>query len=176
MGNNRKIVCYIAASVDGYIATPDDSLDWLRRTEGEGDAGYSEFMATIDTLVCGRRTYDWVVEKEGGFPYKEQTCYVFTSSSHEKRNHIHFINENVRLFADRLKSQEGKNIWLIGGRRLLHEFLKERLVDEFIISIAPVVIGKGIPLFKEMDFEIDFTLKSVRRYGQFAQLHYEIKK
>ena len=62
--DNRKIVCYIAASLDGYIATEDDSLDWLFKVEGEGDAGYAEFMETIDTVVMGRRTYDWVMEME----------------------------------------------------------------------------------------------------------------
>ncbi|RNF38703.1 dihydrofolate reductase family protein [Planococcus salinus] len=176
MDSSRKIICYIAASLDGYIATPDDSLDWLMKTEGEGDAGYAEFMETIDTIICGKRTYDWVVEREGEFPYKEQTCYVFTRTPGEPESHVRFVNEDIALFADKLKRQDGENIWLVGGSQLLHEFLKRKLVDEFIISIAPVVIGKGIPLFQELEFEIDFTLKSVKRYGQFAQMHYEVQQ
>lgn len=175
MEHHRKIVCYIAASMDGYIAAPNDSLDWLMKTEGEGDAGYAGFMETVDTLICGRRTYDWVVEREGAFPYQEQTCYVFTHSPGEE-SQVKFVNEDIKLFGDKLKAQDGKNIWLIGGSQLLHQFLKAELVDEFVISIAPVVIGKGIPLFQELDFEIDFVLKDVRRYGQFAQLHYEKKR
>lgn len=64
MSNNRKLLLYIAASLDGYIATEDDSLEWLFKMEGEGDNGYSEFFSTVDTILMGRRTYDWLIEKE----------------------------------------------------------------------------------------------------------------
>ena len=174
MESERKIVCYIAASLDGYIATKDDSLEWLFKTEGEGDAGYGEFIKTIDTVVMGRRTYDWVMEAENGeFPYQDITSYVYTSSSAEDNPFVKFTNQDVSGLVKELKERPGKNIWVVGGSSLLHSFVKKDLVDEWIISIAPVLIGKGIPLFQEFDFEITLKLKSVRSYGQFAQLHYE---
>lgn len=174
MKNERKIVCYIAASLDGYIATEDDSLEWLFKTEGEGDAGYGEFMKTIDTVVMGRRTYDWVMEAESGqFPYQDITSYVYSSSSAKDDPFVKFTNQDVLSFVKEIKEKPGKNIWVIGGSSLLHNFVQKNLIDEWIISIAPVLIGKGIPLFREFDFEIPLKLKSVKSYGQFAQLHYE---
>ncbi|TWT04406.1 dihydrofolate reductase [Planococcus sp. CPCC 101016] len=174
MESERKIVCYIAASLDGYIATEDDSLEWLFKTEGEGDAGYTEFMKTIDTVVMGRRTYDWVMEAENGkFPYQETASYVYTSSSAGDNPYVTFTNRDIPSFVKEIKEKPGKNIWVIGGSNLLRSFVKENLIDEWIISIAPVLIGKGIPLFQQFDFEIPLKLKTVKSYGQFAQLHYE---
>lgn len=176
MNNKRKVVCYIAASLDGYIATEDDSLEWLFKTAGEeeGDAGYDEFMETIDTVVMGRRTYDWVMEAEDGkYPYQGIASYVFTSSSAEENPYVKFTNQDIPSFVKDLREKPGKDIWVIGGSKLLHGFLKEDLIDEWIISLAPVLIGKGIPLFQQQDVERRLKLKSVKSYGQFAQLHYE---
>ncbi|WP_033544004.1 dihydrofolate reductase family protein [Planococcus sp. CAU13] len=175
MSDNRKIVCYIAQSLDGYIATEDDSLDWLFKVEGEGDAGYSEFMETIDTVVMGRRTYDWVMEMEKGeYPYPGLKSYIFsrTVSPNASSENIEFTDMDIPAFADKLKSQPGKNIWVIGGSRLLADFMESGLIDEFIISIAPIIIGKGIPLFQKSDLMTEYKLKDIKRYGEFAQLHY----
>ncbi|WP_203340649.1 dihydrofolate reductase family protein [Planococcus beijingensis] len=176
MENKRKVVCYIAESLDGYIATEDDSLEWLFKSEveGGGDAGYAEFMENIDTVIMGRRTYDWVMEAENGnYPYQELTSYVFTSSTPQENSNVIFTNQEIPSFLEDLRKKPGKDIWVIGGSKLLHEFIKEDLVDEWIISIAPVLIGKGIPLFQTFDFELRLLLKEVKMYGQFAQLHYE---
>lgn len=176
MDERRKIVLFIAASLDGYIATEEDSLDWLFKVEGEGDNGYSEFIETVDTILIGRRTYDWLMDKESGnFPYKHQKCYVFSRTLAGKNENVEFVNDDIASFARKLKETEGKNIWIVGGGDLLHYFIKEKLVDEFIITIAPVIIGRGIPLFKEIDFELELRLKDIRRYNQFAELHYELK-
>ncbi|MBT2571380.1 dihydrofolate reductase family protein [Planococcus sp. ISL-110] len=176
METERKIICYIATSLDGYIAAEDDSLEWLFETAGEGDAGYAEFMETIDTVIMGRRTYDWVMAAENGkFPYQGLASYVFTTSAAEENPFVKFTDQDIPSFAEGLKDKPGKDIWVIGGSNLLHSFVKENLIDEWIISIAPVLIGKGIPLFQEFDFEIRLKLKSVKAYGQFAQLHYERK-
>lgn len=172
----RKVVVYIATSLDGYIATNDDSLDWLFRGEIEGDAGYSEFLESVDTVLIGRRTYDWVMDQEkGNYPYKGIESYVFTKRAQENTEHVSFINEDISTFTLELKKQEGKTIWLVGGGEIIHTLMREKLVDGFIISIAPSLIGKGIPLFKESDIEQDLLLTSVKQYGQFAQLHYEVK-
>lgn len=176
MSQERKIILYIAASLDGYIATENDSLDWLFKVEGEGDNGYSEFLATIDTILIGRRTYDWVMDAEqGNFPYKTQKCYVFSKTLTRSAENVEFINGNIKNFTRELKETPGENIWIVGGGDLLHYFIKERLVDEFIITIAPTIIGRGIPLFKEIDFEMELRLKNTRRFNQFVELHYELK-
>lgn len=176
MLSKRKLVLYIATSLDGYIATEDDSLEWLFKTEGEGDNGYSEFYNTVDTILIGRRTYDWIIEQEkGNFPYKNKKCYVFSKTESGKNENVEFINEDVVEFTNKIKRLDGGNIWLVGGGNLLHSFIKERLVDEFIITIAPTLIGHGIELFKKNDFELELKLRNIRKFNQFVELHYEVK-
>ena len=81
MSKKRNLILFIASSLDGYIATKDESLEWLYNVEGEGDNGYSEFYDTVDTILMGKRTYDWVLNQDlKEFPYKNKECYVFTRS------------------------------------------------------------------------------------------------
>jgi dihydrofolate reductase len=177
LSNNRKVVLYIATSLDGYIATEEESLEWLFKVEGEGDAGYEEFYEHVDTIIMGRKTYDWIMKMENGkFPYPNKQCFVFSKSMMGKNEYVEFVDEDVESFMNKLNMVEGKNIWVVGGGELLHYFLKEKLVDEFIITLAPTLIGKGIPLFKETDYEIELTLTDMKRFNQFAQLHYVLKK
>ncbi|MED3656019.1 dihydrofolate reductase family protein [Heyndrickxia sporothermodurans] len=75
-----------------------------------------------------------------------------------------------------LKSQPSKNIWIVGGGELLHSFIQENLVDELIVTVAPTIIGKGISLFKEGDYQLDLSLKGTRNFNQFVELHYEVKR
>ncbi|WP_366163893.1 dihydrofolate reductase family protein [Bacillus infantis] len=177
MKNPRNIVLFIAQSLDGYIATKEDSLEWLFKVEGEGDNGYSEFYEKIDTIIMGKRTYDWIMKYEKGqFPYKNKDCYVFTRSQVENTADVKFVNEDIVNFANSLKKEEGKNIWVVGGGELLHTFLKEKLLDELFITIAPSIIGDGIPLFKSGDYELDLKLKGTRTFNQFVEIHYTVKK
>lgn len=174
--DQRKIVVFIATSLDGYIATEDESLDWLFKVEGEGDNGYSEFYETVDTIVMGRKTYDWIKEKEkDNFPYKNKKCYVYTKTLKGRNQDVEFISGNVLDFVKTLKETNGKNIWIVGGGELLFFFIKEGLVDEYFITIAPTLIGKGIPLFKQFDNTIELKLLGIKRYNQFVELHYEPK-
>ncbi|MHC0035403.1 dihydrofolate reductase family protein [Pseudoneobacillus sp. C159] len=174
MNQNRKIFMFIAASLDGYIATKEESLEWLFKVEGEGDNGYSEFYQTIDTIIMGKKTYDWIMNQEqGNFPYKNKQCYVFTRANHDDTEYVKFVNGDVVEFVDSL---DGQNIWVVGGGELLYFFLKEQLVDEIIVTLAPVLIGNGIPLFREAEYYLDLKLKGTRTFNQFVELHYEVKK
>lgn len=176
MGPTRKLVLFIAPSLDGYIATKDESLEWLFNVEGEGDNGFSEFYQTVDTVLLGKRTYDWIMKQElKEFPYKNKECYVFTTSSMKNTNDVKVVHGDITTFVNELKKQDGKNIWLVGGGELLHTFLQENLVDELIITIAPTLIGKGIPLFREGDYQCNLSLKGIRTFNQFVELHYEVK-
>lgn len=177
MNVQRHVVLFIASSLDGYIATDDESMDWLNSVEGEGDNGFSEFYETVDTVLLGKRTYDWIMRLDlEEFPYKDKDCYVFTRSSLEDTDDVTFIRTDIGGFIDELKKQHGKNIWLVGGGDLLHSFIQEKLVDELIITVAPRILGGGIPLFKEGDSRLDLSLKRVRHFNQFVELHYEVRK
>ncbi|KAA0550390.1 dihydrofolate reductase [Bacillus sp. BGMRC 2118] len=172
----RKVALFIATSLDGYIATVEDSLEWLFNVEGEGDSGYSEFYETVDTIILGRRTYDWIMEHENGnFPYKNKQCYVFSENISGQTEFVQFVNEDVAQFTKFLKDKPGGKIWIVGGGKLLQDFVKENLIDEYLITVAPSIIGDGIPLFKQGDYEVDLILRDVKQYNQFVQLTYEKK-
>lgn len=176
---NRKLTLFIATSLDGYIATKEDSLEWLFAVDGEGDNGYSAFYETIDTIILGKRTYQWLLDfesEEFPFPYKDKECYVFTNSNLPVHEHATFINEDVTPFLQKLKEKPGKNIWLVGGGELIHSFYEKDLIDEIIVTVSPVLLGNGIPLFKESTHSLNLTLKKAQTFNQFVELHYEVKR
>jgi dihydrofolate reductase len=175
MSKQSKLVFYGAISLDGYLARENHSLDWLFGTEGEEETGYQDFYDSVDTILMGRSTYDQIaILSPEKFPYEGKACYVFSRTMTGQDEHVTFINEDITDFTQSLKEQEGKRIWVVGGGEVLKPLLK--LVDEFIIQIAPTIIGKGIPLFVPGDQENKLTLVDVRRYKQFAELHYEAKR
>ncbi|MCH1624431.1 dihydrofolate reductase family protein [Ferdinandcohnia quinoae] len=177
MNQNRNVVLFIASSLDGYIATKDESLQWLFDVEGEGDNGISEFYDTVDTLLMGKKTYDWLMKQEmEEFPYTNKECYVFSRSSYEDTENVKFVNDDIKNFVNTLKNKDGNNIWVLGGGELLHSFIQEDLVDEIIITFAPTILGNGIPLFKEGNRQLDLSLKGTRKFNQFIELHYEVKR
>ena len=100
---------YIAASLDGYIATEDHNLDWLFAIEGDGDNGFSDFYETVDTFLLGRTTYDWIMKQENGdFPYKNKECYVFSNICKNDNEFVKFINDDIVSFVSTLKSKDGR--------------------------------------------------------------------
>ncbi|MGE7623869.1 dihydrofolate reductase family protein [Viridibacillus sp. NPDC096237] len=172
---SREVILYIGVSLDGFIAKEDDDLQWLYEVEGEGDNGYSEMYATIDTTIMGKRTYDYVIEHAESFPYPEKKNYVFTTSDQGSNEYVDFVNEDVVAFTKKLKDQKGAKIWMVGGASILDDFIKENLIDEYIITVTPHILGSGIPLFREKNPQINLTLIDTKRFGQFVQLHYIVK-
>lgn len=172
----RKFVLFIASTLDGYIATKDHNLDWLFNVEGEGDNGISQFYHTIDTIIMGKTTYDWIMEYEDVFPYKDKECYIFSRTPKEDTEYVSFVNQDVISFSKELKSKSGKNIWIMGGSELISNFINEKLVDEIRVTVAPVLLGSGIPLFKENSFQTLLRLNGINRFNQFVELHYEVSK
>lgn len=173
---SREIVLYIAASLDGFIAKEDDDLQWLEDTEGEGDAGYGELYQSIDTVIMGNKTYDYVLKHTETFPYLDKKCYVFSTSEKGSDEYVEFVNEDVVRFTKKLKEQEGTKIWMVGGSGILDAFIKENLIDEYIITVTPHILGSGIPLFKDKNPQIDLKLVDMKQFGQFAQLYYKVNQ
>lgn len=175
-----KIQCYIAQSIDGYIARKDHSIDWLENIsvpEGS-DMGYSDFYAGIDTVIMGRKTYDEVMGFDVPWPYADAKSFVVTS---DKDHKIHTPNTELvhrvdDQFITHLKANSKSNIWLIGGGGLVTQFMKLHALDELIITIIPIVLGGGIPLFPSESPETQFDLIKVSDFGNGAvALHY-VKK
>jgi dihydrofolate reductase len=140
-----EVVYYVAASVDGYIATPDGAVDWLApfHTDGE-DHGYNAFLATLGGIVMGRRTYDQV-RGFGPWPYTGLDCRVVTSrplpDAPDRVTPVASPAEAVAGWADR-------RVWLVGGTALLDGFRAARLVREYHVFVMPVLLGAGVPLFR----------------------------
>jgi dihydrofolate reductase len=135
---------FIATSLDGFIASPDGGLGWLRPFEHE-DHGYAAFFAGVDALVIGRGTYDTVL----GFsewPYGNKRLIVFTSRPGDPRHGEELWRGTPRALVDRLEREGVRRVYLDGGA-LIRSFLRENLVDELTINTIPIVLGSGIPLF-----------------------------
>ncbi|MBZ4188917.1 dihydrofolate reductase family protein [Niabella beijingensis] len=148
----RKLSLFIATSLDGYIAKPNDDLSFLKLVEKEGeDYGYKEFIETIDTLIIGRRTYDYVVKEIGASHYDngERNVYVITRTERPNIGKTTFYTGNLTELVQQLKSENGKNIYCDGGAEVINDLLKHDLIDEFIISVIPVLLGNGTRLFKD---------------------------
>ncbi|CCH52913.1 hypothetical protein BN8_01954 [Fibrisoma limi BUZ 3] len=144
----KTIKLLIATSLDGYIAGPDGDISWLTPFE-EVDYGYTDFIATIDTTLMGNTTYQHVLTF-GDFPYKDKTNYVFTrqaTTPEPGAPYVQFVSTDVAEFVSRLKQQNGLGIWLVGGSQLNAALLEASLIDEILLFLIPVTIGRGIPLF-----------------------------
>lgn len=166
----RKIVAYLAVSADGFIARPDGDVEWLNRRPNTVDYGYAKFQASIDTIVLGRGTYDWAAayqKKHGGRVFDTRTAhYCFTHRPPRKPlEGVRFTSEPVKKFAQRLRAERGKNIWMMGGGELIASFLDAGEIDEFQLHLIPTLIGKGIPLIAPRHRDIDLELLAAKKYG-----------
>lgn len=176
----RTLSLFIAASLDGYIAKPNDDLSFLKRVEKEGeDYGYAAFTSTIDTIILGRKTYDWVLGKIGTSHYDngERDVYVITRTARPAVGKTKFYTGDLAELVRELKGKSGKNIYCDGGAEIIDELLKSDLVDELIISVIPVLVGDGTRLFKDGRPEQELELVNTKTFDTgLTQLHYRRKR
>lgn len=170
-----KTTLYIASSIDGYIATKDHSVDWLSVVEdGEEDYGYNEFYNNIDAIVMGRKTYDFILQ-HSDWPYAGKQSFVFTSQKLiTDRKDIEFLHGDIKTGFNKIISSGHNNIWLVGGGLLNTEFLNNNLIDEIILSIIPIVLGEGIPLFPKANQQVLKFIQATNYKSGLVQLKYEI--
>ena len=180
------VTIHMAASLDGFIARKDGSVDWLE-TADEFEAGdamdpefVAEFLKTIDCYVMGSRTYETALNFEAqgsGWAYGDKPTFVLTSRGLRKaRDTIEFYSGDlVRLVNDRLRPAF-RNIWFVGGGSVSGECLRLGLADEVRYSIVPVVIGEGIPFFAGLDQDCALHLLEVKAYKSgMVALRHEVK-
>ena len=157
----RKVILFIATSLDGYIASKDGSVDWLFTY---GDYGTTAFIKTIDTILMGRKTYEQAVGFGLGY-FKGKKIYVFTKSKKQKAaNGCEIINEDAISFTKQLFRKKGKNIWLMGGGELASTFQRANLINEYNLFVHPIVLGEGIPLFNNLPKVSTLKFKSYKRF------------
>lgn len=178
---------YTATSLDGFIATEDNSLDWLFPLGDINDTGYPAFIAQVGALAMGSTTYKWMLRHVGQvseqmgspWPYRQPT-WVFTHQNLPivKGAEIHFVQGSVKSAHSQMSHAAGeKNVWVVGGGDLAGQFHDAGLLDEAIIQVASVTLGKGKQLFPREVTNPPWQLLSARRIGPgFAELHYKLPK
>jgi len=167
----RKLVLFIASSLDGYIARPDGGVDWLFTDQ---DYGYQAFYDSVDGILLGRRTYDQALSV-GDYPYPGKRAWVFSSRPLSWMGEgVEAVSEPVGDYVARLKQEAGGKLWLVGGAALIKTCLERDLIDEFIVSIHPLILGGGIPLFPSTESSRRLTLTSVQTFDTgLVQVSYE---
>jgi dihydrofolate reductase len=182
-----KTQYYTATSLDGFIATEDDSLDWLFPLGDLNNSSYPAFISEVGALAMGSATYEWMVRnaekvaKETGSPWPyTQPAWVFSSRKLPAivSANIRFVNGDVRQIHAEMRAAAGsKNIWIVGGGDLAGQFYDVGLLDELIIQIGSATLGKGKPLFPRRVLSPVLRLVSVRQMGAgMAELRYEVHK
>jgi dihydrofolate reductase len=187
-----KTIYYTASSLDGFLATEDDSLAWLfalgASVEGEhgSDSGYATFIAGVGALAMGSVTYEWLlrhpeqVAAEAGSPWPyPQPTWVFTTRSLPRIDgaDVRFVRGDVRpVHHEMRRAAEARNVWIVGGGELAGQFHDAGLLDEMVVQIGSAILGCGKPLFPRRLFVPSLRLLGVRRLGaELVELHYALK-
>ena len=182
-----KTQYFTATSLDGFIATEDDSLEWLFPLGDLNTSSYPEFISEVGALAMGSATYEWMVrnaekvaaETGSSWPYT-QPAWIFSSRKLPviEGADIRFVNGNVRqVHAEMRAAAGGKNIWIVGGGDLAGQFYDVGLLDELIVQIGSATLGKGKPLFPRRVLSPNLHLVSVRQLGTgMAELRYDVHK
>ena len=182
-----KTQYYTATSLDGYLATEDDSLDWLFPLGDLDNSSYPEFLSGVGALAMGSSTYEWMVrnpemvsaETGSAWPYS-QPAWIFSRRELPiiEGTDIRFVQGDVRpVHADMRSAAGTKNIWIVGGGDLAGQFHDAGLLDELIIQVGSVTLGQGKPLFPRRVLSPVLRLTDVRQMGEgMVELRYSIRK
>ena len=174
--NKRKLVLYISMSLDGFLATKDDDLSFLSIVAKEGeDYGYVAFNNSVDTYIVGRKTYDTVLKLTGGTfpPSAQHDCYVITREDRGSENGVTFYNGDIEELVNRLKTENGKDIYCDGGGQIVKLLMEKNLIDEYRISVIPTVLGDGKRLFIGGTPPVNLTALPSKQYESgLVHLHY----
>jgi dihydrofolate reductase len=174
---------YTATTLDGFIADPDNSLDWLftRQREDDGPQNYGAFIAIVGALAMGATTYEWILDhefkgkdpSEWKWPY-DIPCWVFTHRQLQvvPEANVEFTSADVAAVHEEMVRAAGdRNVWIVGGGDLAGQFADAGLLDEVIVSIAPVTLGAGAPLLPR---RIELRLDELGRNGDFVSAKFSV--
>ena len=167
-----RIVYYVAASLDGFIADSSGGVDWLPDSDSS-HYGYAEFYAGVEALVMGRRTYDQVLSF-GDWPYSGKPAYVFTKSPRrDELPEVRFVEGSAVDFYREIAERYSGTVWLVGGADLADHFRQSGLIDEYQVFVIPIVLGQGVPLFGGPGMLTLLELESARAHADgVVQLRY----
>jgi dihydrofolate reductase len=169
----RRVILFIATSLDNYIAGPAGEIDWLFTDQ---DYGYTPFLAGVDTLLMGRKSYELCLTL-GPWAWPGRTTYVFSRSrAGEATEHARFTAEPPAELVARLRAEPGRHLWLLGGGELNAAFFAAGLVDEVVISIHPLLLGAGIALASRPIPRQQLALRTCETFPTgLVQLTYDVR-
>ena len=172
----RTVTFGVANSLDNFIARKDGAVDWLQSSD-EVRTRMAEYWKTIDTILMGRKTYEFAAAA-GMTSYGGLNTFVFSSTVKDSPDpRVQIIREEAGEFVRKLKEQPGKGICLLGGRLLANSLFKAGVIDEVGFNIHPVLLGSGVPLFLELDRQIDLELLDCKTLKSGCVLvSYRVKK
>jgi dihydrofolate reductase len=168
-----SFILYAACSVDGYIARDDGSADWLSKWDPV-EAGYNEFVDSVEGLVMGAKTYDQILTF-GDWPYGDKPCCVLSNQKRKPvRDCIEFFAGNVDEVVALFRDKDLKRIWIVGGASIYTQFHRKKYIDDYFIAVIPVILGSGIPIIQSCDLEVRLRLISSRAFNSGLVLnHYQ---
>lgn len=170
----RKIILNVAVSLDGFIEDANGQYDWCFTDQ---DYGMTDFMNSIDAILFGRKSYELVMKEDYAAHYKNYEQYVFSTTLQElnKDNNAILVNTDALSFIQTLKTKPGKKIWLFGGANLTSFCMQHQLIDELMLSVHPVLLGSGKPLFENLAKRTSLQLTNAVTFSSgLVQLYYDI--
>ena len=181
----RRVILDLAVTLDGFIEGENGEVDWCIM---DPEMEFNHFLDNIDTILYGRKSYDlWgkyspqndanETEKEMWEMVHSKEKYVFSRTQKGTENKVTFINNNIVEEVNKLKNQSGKDIWLYGGASLITTFINLGLVDEFRLSVHPVILGEGKPLFTDINQRINLQMVGSKKFSSgVVQLIYRLNR
>lgn len=181
----RRIILDLAVTLDGFIEGPQGEVDWCIM---DAEMGFNAFLNTIDTIFYGRKSYDlWgqyspkaeesEADKELWDIVHSKEKIVFSRNQKGNDQNVQYINDSIFEEVSKIKNKPGKDIWLYGGAGLITSFIQLGLVDEFRLSVHPIVLGEGKPLFNDINQRVNLKLVDTKRYNSgVVQLIYHLNE
>lgn len=171
----RKLVLALAVSLDGYIDGPNGEYDWCFMDQ---DYGMAEFMSGVDAVFVGRKTYEMSLGMEGdlsGVPKMEE--YVFSNTLDTVKEGSVLIKGDIKSEVEKIKKQQGKDIWLFGGASLTATLMNLKLIDEVHLGVHPILLGGGKPLIRDISERVNFKLINTKTYSTgLVSLKYSVMR
>lgn len=172
----RKIILGLAVSLDGFIEGPNGEYDWCFTDQ---DYGMDDFFKRIDAIFYGRKSYEMMLSQpadmEGAGMFSHFKSYVFSNTLQSVKTPNILVGGDIKAEVDRIKNEPGKDIWLFGGASLTTSFFNLGLVDELSLAVHPILLGKGKPLFQDIEGRIPLTLlDSVKYSSGLVTLIYQV--
>ena len=174
----RKIVLYVAMSLDGYLASENGELDWLDKyNDTQVMEEMEKITQRIDTVIMGKKTFKQLVEEisPDAWPYVGKKCLLLTHDLSFRDEKVEVLHELSKAYMDALKAMDGDDIFLVGGGETIGSFLEQDLIDEYIITVVPEILGRGIPLFQEKGTSRELKMENVSRMGDLVTVTYTRK-